>query len=318
MISGLVLSMLAAAPEVALLCSAGDGDVTELRLSRPGAELAAPAARFSHVKRSTVLGAVLPGTRTVLAIAQTVDSRDTTWAASLVRLEPGQGPVTLVDRVAISTRPFVTPQGRVFVQRGRGEAITVDEVNPRTGATRTVHAFTGYTAFIAGAFEGELVLYRVGPAGADLVAVHVDALGVRPLTALAPMARDFAAGGGALYFTTADEGGWRVARVDLKSGALTTIARVSEVTALPTLLDGRLALSPGPGEGLRFLDGTLALLPKGPGFERVREVRRGWAFALNEVPSDFPTAYAVELKTGRTLRLAAPAGMRLDLAGVLE
>jgi len=49
---------------------------------------------------TTVLGALLPGTRTVLAIAQSVDSRDTTWAASLVKLEPGKPSITLADRVA--------------------------------------------------------------------------------------------------------------------------------------------------------------------------------------------------------------------------
>lgn len=322
MLLGLVVILLAAAPpEAAIISTPGEGDVSELRFQRPGAtELAAPVASFSHVKRSTVLGSVLPGTRTVLAIAQTSQPRELSWSASLVRLEPGKPPVTLADRVAISTRPLVTKDGRVFVQRGRGEAITVDEVNPKTGATRTIHSFTGYTAFLAGSFEGEVLLYRVNETGADLVAVHRDALGVRVLVPrLEPMARDFASDGHALYFTTADQEGWLVARVDLKTGALGTVARVSDVTALPTVLPGGLALSRGPGEGLRFTDGKLALLPHGArGFERVLDVRLGYAFVLHEVPSGFPTAYAVDLKTGRALDLAAPAGVRLDLAGAVE
>src|SRR5437868_11001909 len=100
-----VLLLLAAAPpEVALICTPGDGDVSELRFQRPGADLQPAVATFKHVKRSTVLGALLPGTRTVLAIAQTVDSHDTTWSASLLKLEPGKPAVTLADRVAVSTR----------------------------------------------------------------------------------------------------------------------------------------------------------------------------------------------------------------------
>lgn len=318
-----LLSMLASAPEVALLSTPGDGDSTELRFQRAGAELSPAVARFTHGPRSTVLGALLPGTRTVLAIAQTFDAKDPSWAATLVRLEPGKEPVTLVERVAHSTRPLVTRDGRVFVQRGReGEgrvdAITIDEVNPRSGAARTIHSFSGYTAFLVAAYEGELIAYRVGPAGADLVAIHRDALGVRVLTTLAPMARDFVSDGRAVYFTTADAEGWRVARVDLRSGAFSTVARATHVAALPALLDGRLAFSPGPGEGLRFEGGALALLPHGPGFERVQHVSAGRAFVLHELPSGFPTAYVTELKTGRALELPAPKNVRLDLAGVIE
>lgn len=318
-----LLSLLAAAPEVVLISTPGDGESSELRFQRPDAELTQSVATFSHVKRSTVLGALLPGTRTVLAIAQTFNARDPSWAATLLKLEAGKAPVTLTDRVAHSTRPLVTRDGRVFVQRGREgpgrvDAITVDEVNPRTGATRTIHSFDGFTAFIAGAFEGEVLLYRVGPSGADLVAVHRDALGVRLLAKLEPMARDFTSDGKGLFFTTADAEGWLVARVDLRTGAFTTLARAKHVAALPTVIDGRLALAPGPGEGLRFLDGKLALIPRGAGFERVLHVRSGLAFVLHELPSDFPTAYATELTTGRVLELAAPKGVRLDLAGVVE
>lgn len=318
-----VLTLLASAPEVALLSTPGDGETTELRFQRPGSELSAPVARFTHVRRSTVLGALLPGTRTVLAIAQTYDARDPSWAATLVRLEPGKEPVTLVERVAHSTRPLVTRDGRVFVQRGReGEgrvdAITIDEVNPRTGAPRSIHAFSGYTAFLVAGYEGEVIAYRVGPSGADLVAIHRDALGVRVLAKLAPMARDFVSDGRVVFFTTADAEGWLIARVDLRSGAFSVVARAAHVAALPALLDGRLAFSPGPGEGLRFGDGTLALLPRGPGFEHVQHVSQGRAFVLHELPSGFPGAYVTELKTGKTLELPAPKNVRLDLAGVVE
>jgi hypothetical protein len=319
-----VLLLLAAAPpEVAVLSTPGAVETTELRFQRPGETLAPAAAHFDHVKGSTVLGSLLPGTHTVLAIAQTVDARDPSWAASLVRLEPGKPAVTLTDRVALSTRPLVTRDGRVLVQRGRAaegtSTITIDEIDPRTGAARTIHSFSGHTAFIAGAFEGEVLLYRVGASGADLVAVHRDALSVRTLVpSMVALARDFTTDGRALYFTTADRDGWLVARVDLKTGEQRVMARGGHVALLPTLLPEGLALSAGPGEGLRYLDGTAALLPLNRGFERVLAQRAGFAFALHELPSDFPSAYAVELKTGRVLTIAAPAEARLDLAGVAE
>ncbi|MBL8955785.1 MAG: hypothetical protein JNK82_33740 [Myxococcaceae bacterium] len=319
-LTALAAALLLVAPlEVAIISTPGPGEVSELRFQRPAARLAEPVASFSHVAGSTVHASLLPGTRTVLAIAQTVSSRDTSWAASLLRLEPGKPAVQLASRVAISTRPLVTRDGRVFVQRStNGQSITIDEVNPKTGALRAIHTFEGHLAFIAGAYEGEVLVYRVGRDGADLVAVHRDALGVRVLTKLTPMARDFVVSGASLIFTTADADGWLVAQVDLKSGAMSTIARSSHVAALPTLVDGRLALCPGPGEGLRSLDGKLALLPRGPGFERVVATAQGLAFVLHELASDFPRAYATELKTGKVLELAAPPSTRLDVAGVVE
>ena len=321
-----LLTLLASAPEVAILSTPADAETTELRFQRPGAAEPSPAvASFMHVKGSAVWGALLPGTRAVLAVAQTKNYRDSSWAAGLVRLEAGKPAVTIAERIAISTRPFITRDGRVFVQRGReGEGrvdhLSIDEIDPRSGAARTVHAFDGYTTAIVGAFEGELVVYRVTPNGADLVAVHRDALGVRVLCKLAPMARDFAIDGRSLYFTTADAEGWLVARVDLRTGAFTPMKRSAEVTALPTVIDGRLAVSPGAGEGLRFVDdGTLALLPHGPtGFERVLHQAGGLACVRHEIPSSFPAAYAVELKTGKTFELAAPRNVHLELAGVVE
>ncbi|MBK7861952.1 MAG: hypothetical protein IPJ65_25715 [Archangiaceae bacterium] len=314
------LALAAAAPEVALLSTPGEGEVSELRFQKAGAELSPAVASFAHVARSTVLGALVPGSRTVLAVAQTRERGDLTFAASLFRLEPGKPAVLLADRLTLASRPLVTRDGRAFVVRGQtGTAqLFVDEVDVRRGAARTVHAFDGDHAYLCGALDGELLVYRVHGGSADLVAVHRDALGVRTLVPrLAPMARDFALDGRTLYFTTADPEGWVVMRLDLETLALQQVARSAEVTALPTTLEGRLALSPGAGEGLRFTDGTLALLPRGPGFERVQQQSGGWALALHEVPSKFPFAYATELATGRVLTVPAPPRTRLDLAGVL-
>lgn len=322
MLGPLLFTLVTASPEVAVLSTAADSDTTELRFQRVGAtELAPAVATFTHVKNAGVEAALLPKTRTVVAVVQTLDTKDPSWASSLLKLEPNRPAVVLADRVGFATRPFVTATGRVFVQRGRAgddrnDFITLDEVNPRSAATRTVHAFRGYTAFLAGAFDGELVLYRVTPTGADLVAVHPDALGVRTIVpSLAPMARDFALDGRALYFTTADEQGWLISRVDLKTGEQRVMVRGDQVAMLPTVLSHALAWSPGPGRGLVYLDGKSALAAHGDGFERVLFDVRGLLLGLHERPSEFPAAFALE--DGRALELKTPPATRLTLAGAV-
>jgi hypothetical protein len=305
-----VAALASAPPEVALLCSRGDGDITELRFERPGEPLAPAVAHFSHVPRATALGALLPGSRTVLAVAQTLNARDPSFASSLLRLEPGNDPVPLATGLALASRPLVTRTGRVFVQRA-----TVDEVNPRSGALRTV--LPGL-AWLAGEADSELILYRLTDSAAELIAVHENTLSVRVLARIAPFARDFVVDGHTLYFTQIDREQWQVQRLDLRTRELAFVAHGPHVAMLPTVLPSGLAFSPGPGLGLRTAAGERALASQGPGFDRVRFVRGGWALGLNEVPSDFPTGFAVELTSGRRLELAAPAQSRLDVAGAVE
>jgi hypothetical protein len=204
----------------------------------------------------------------------------------------------------------VTRTGRVFVQRS-----TVDEVNPRSGTTRTV---LPELAWLAGETDGELILYRVTDSAAELIAVHENTLSVRPLARVAPFARDFVVDGHTLYFTQIDKEQWHVQRLDLRTRELSSVAQGPHVALLPTVLPSGLAFSPGPGLGLRTAGGESALTSQGPGFDRVRFVRGGWALGLNEVPSDFPRGFAVELTSGRRLDLTAPAQSRLDIAGVVE
>jgi hypothetical protein len=318
------LAVTASAPEVALLCTQGES--TELRFQRAGTEaLASPVARFTHANGEEAKGALLPGTRTVVAIARTSKAKDASFASSLVRLSPGQSATALVDRVVYATRPLVTPEGRVFVSRGvpgpgRVDSLSIDEVNPKSGAAHSILHYDGFATFLSGAVDGEVLVYRVGPNGADLVAAQQDGLGVRTvLPHLVALARDFAIEGHTLYFTqAAARGEWVVMRVDTKTGESATVLHGADITLLPTLLPAGLAYSPGAAQGLRFLNGATALLPQGSGFERVQTVKGGWAVGLDEVPSQLPTAFAVELSTGRALNLAAPALSRIDIAGVSE
>jgi hypothetical protein len=252
---------------------------------------------------------------------------DLSFGAALYRLEAGVATRQLVDRVAVSSRPVVSPDGRVFVQRGRPgpgrlDELTVDEVDVQTGEARTVYATKGFVTFVVGVLGRELLVYDVTPRGGRVVLVHLDSLAVRVLQTLAPLAHDLVLDEPRrrLLFTLGEVGRERYSLVqtDLDAPYSTRVLAVSdEVTLLPTPWpDGRVLRSAGAGRGLVDVGGGAVVLSvHGPGFERVRAFVDGVAVGLHEVPSDFPRLFAV--KGGVELPLAAPAQQRLDVAGVL-
>lgn len=333
LVLGLVVSLLSAAPQVAVLSS--QGSEAELRFQPLGTtSLLAPVARFTHAPGSSVAGALLPGTRTVVATATMKAGGDLSFGAALVRLDPGQPARVLAREVAVASRPLVSEQGRVFIARGaaggppeegrdvlRVDSLTVDEVNVETGTLRTVYATKGYVTHLAGAFGRELLVYEVGPQGARLFCVHVDTLEVRVLVpSMPPMARDFfvdAPRHRALFTQLAGED-WAVQSVDLRTGELRQLATAADVALLPAALpDGTVVFNPAPGRGLVSTSGAAKLSRRGEGFERLRAVSDGVAIVLHERPSDFPSLVAARLSTGEAVPLAAPAEARLDVAGVL-
>lgn len=332
MLSLLLGLSLAASPEVALLSS--QGDVAELRFQPLGStELAAPVVRFSHGEGSAVQGALLPRSRVVVASATMRSTGDLSFASSLIRLEAGKPARVLADQLAYGSRPLVTSEGRVFVARGaagiepadgrdglRVDTLSLEEIDPATGARRPVYATTGYVTFLAGSIGRELVVYEVAPAGARLIIVHVDTLAVREVVrSMAPLARDFVvdATRKKVLFTQGTPGGdhWFVEEVDLLTGTSLRLAEGPEIALLPTVLaDGRVLISGGAGEGLRDLEGARVIAPQGPGFERLRAQRKGLIIGLHERPGEFPTLFAT--RDGQAVPCLAPADSRLDVAGV--
>jgi hypothetical protein len=324
----------ASSPEVAVLATAPAGDFTELRFQRLGEVQPGPVvARFRHAAAESVLGASLPTRHVVVATALLGPAADRSFASSLVRLEEGQTPRILVDRVAYANRPLVTHEGRVFVQRGvageapvdglhggRVDSLTIDEVDPDSGRARTVYSARGFTAFLAGAWGRELVVYVVDSSGGRLLAVHQDALSVRLLARVAPLARDFAVDGAGrrLVYVQGDvDGAWHVDQLNFDSGRITRLAAGPFMALLPVVLrDGSVAFSPGPGRGLERVGGGVALRALGPGFEHVTHALKGLVLGLHERPSQLPQAFAVDLATQERVALATPPDMRLDFAGV--
>jgi len=357
-VSPLVLALLAASPDVAVLSTRPGDGYSELRFQRVGAtELSPAVARFVHLDDATALGALLPSSRKVLATA-TVLPGDASFASALVLLEPGQPTRVLADQVALGNRPFVTASGRIFVQRGvagvnaapslpgpkprdaqlRVDSLRIDEIR-LDAEPRTVFSVQGYTAFIAGAAgcsaaapspglrppspggEGtcEVIVYRVAPGEASLLAVNVDTLAQRTLARLEPLARDFVVDEAAhrFVFTLGESATrrWHLVSVDLHTGELSTLATGRLPSLLPFVLQGRVGFSPGANGGLQFTSGERCLDAQGPGFDHLRFVTRdGTRVGLDEIPSGFPRAFAVDAH-GKSLGLLVPPDARLDLAG---
>jgi hypothetical protein len=145
--------------------------------------------------------------------------------------------------------------------------------------------------------------------------VHPDALAVKSVARVPPLARDFsidARAGAILYTQATGDGGWAVVRTSLDTGAHEVLTTGDSMALLPFALpDGRVVTSRGAGEG------TGALPSSGPGHDHLRAVTPELALGLNELPDGMSTPFAFELSTGKRLSLRAPQNLRLDFAGVL-
>lgn len=309
MTSSLLTLLLAASPSVAVLTS--HGSTGELRFQALDAkELAAPVASLQHAEGSPLLGALLPGTRAVVATAVMADHGDLSFASALFRIDEKQVRL-LATQVVYGSRPLISTEGRVFVSRGapgelnaagRVDDLTVDEVNPSTGKLRTLYSSRGFLLFLAGSAGREVFIYELTPGSARLIAVHADTLGVRELIAQLPATpRDFFvdAKRGRVFFTHAAGDEWRVAELSLHTREWKDVASSPDIALLPAVLaDGTLTFNDGPHE--RFGK---------QGYERVVAAD----LALHEVPGDFPELYV--RSSGARLPFAE---MRIDVAGVLR
>ena len=330
----------ATGPRVALLATAPGASHTALYVARSGdtAATLAPVATISHAEDAVARGAIVPSTDVVAVVADTRETRDLSFAASLFRVVPHAPPGLVCDRVVHASRPLVTRDGRVLVSRGvagpapsgsyRVDDLTIDEVDLATGATRTVHAFSGYLAFLAGSYGREILVYRVDAAGADLVAVDPDTGGVRAIASLLPFARDFSIdeAGGAIVFQERDEHdprAWTIDRMDLATGARTRLATSASMSLAPFAWPGGgVAWSRDGRGGLAVLSGAppLTSSPLGPGVDLVRAASSdgAWVAALHTVPGKLPVPFAIDTRTGAASAIPAPPGARIEIAGFVE
>src|SRR5262249_4533763 len=116
---------------------------TELVLLGPDGSTVLSA--FEHVPDGSVHGRLLPGSRAAMVVADRSNAaRDISFSGTLLRLEPGKAPLAICDRVVHASTPLVTSDGRVFVERGRADELTIEEA--AAGAMRVVWRGRGYAS----------------------------------------------------------------------------------------------------------------------------------------------------------------------------
>jgi len=322
-------------PSVALVATLPGAELSSLYVVDAGRAAAPPpVATFAHAPDAVVRAALVPNTPFVLATADTEVSSDRSFDASLFRLEPHAPPIVLTDRVVHASRPLVTAAGRVFVSRGkpgpalegrmRVDALTIEEVDLETGKTRVVHAEDALLLFLAGSTEREILLYRVFPDKADVVAVDPDTFATRfILKSLPPFARDFStdASGDKLVFqdrSETDARAWVVDEVEVATGKKSRLFSSASMTLAPAVLPNGGVLYNPPGRGLETLDAEARVAsPLGPGVDVVAASTGDAHFlaALHTQPSALPVPFVLDTQTGKVALLPAPRGTRIAIAG---
>ena len=198
---------------------------------------------------SRFAGAYVPGgaiqtarlaTGALVAVADRAARVDRSWASSLLYVAAASGardPVELCDRVFYASRPLPLPSGEIAVERGvagplvpgrvRVDELSIDAVDPRTHAARTLYVTTGFEAHLAALAGDEIIVYLVQPNLASLRAIDWRTGRERVVVAsLPPYAHDFSVDGGALVVHNRDHEHHErqtIDRIDLANGNITRL-----------------------------------------------------------------------------------------------
>lgn len=330
-------------PRVALLATEPGATTTTLHLAQLGAaDPGAPVASLEHLQDPAIRGAVLPGTDVALVTADATPGRDLYFNAALFRVQPGAPSARLCDQLPHASRPLLTPSSRIFISRGvagpapspgpdgrlamRVDALSIDEVDLATGATRVVHTLAGYHLFLAAAWKDEIIVYRVFPSGADIVAVDPDTGAARKLADVPPFARSFSIdeAAGALVFQErheADPRTWVIDRLDLATGARTRLLESPHIALAPHAWPGGgLAYTQDRRLGLTVEGAPVSTRVRGPmgaGAAAVQAVSPdgAWVGVLHQADRGLPVPYALRSSTGELAAIPAPPGARVFVAG---
>jgi hypothetical protein len=329
-------------PTVAVLAGRPEGTETAAMLVPPGGKGVRTLGTIRHAHDATVRGALLPDRPVMVVVADQEGFRDRSWRSALFRLEEGKGPALLADRVAQRARPVLTPDGHVLIERGdsgdepvgeasrrrlRIDAVALDEIDPDTGDARTLYSGHGYTAYPAGAHGDEALVYRVGPDGADLIAVRRADRTVRVIVPRWPAAaRDFSVDRitGTLVVQQARDGSGRgaphIERVDLATGARTVLFEGGGADLVPLAMPGgRVLFSPDRAGPPSVLGGGAApQLPLRDGFfwPKVASVDGAHVAGLIVRRGELPEPVLLRVADGAVVRLGTIEGARMDVAGL--
>lgn len=322
----------------ALLATHPGAELTSLFLVdvRGSADLA-PVSTFGHLPDATVRAAIVPGKTDVLATADVTPTRDASFNAALFHLRPNAPPTRLVDRVVHASTPLVTAQGRVFVSRGepgkeiegqmRIDNLTIDEIDLVSGQAKKIHQMQGFLLFLVGSLDDEIIVYRISPNHADIVAITPDTGKMRVIARELPaFARDFSidAQNHALVFQNRDENDrdtWTIERIALRSGKGQRLYSSPSMTLAPFVLPRGGVLYNPPGHGLSTLDAPISIAgPLGAGVDVVQALTSDGRYlvALHTQPSSFAVPFVVDTQSGAVRVLAAPKATRVTIAGFVE
>ena len=327
------------APEIAVFATQPGSGSSSLYFVQPGGQLPSPSATLSHLPGGSLRARVVdPALRTLVVNARSQILGDGSFDYGTFLLEPGEAPRLLCDEVVHASRPLVDPQGAIYVVRGeagapnetslRLDALHVDRVE-LDGSASSIHGVSGHHLHLAGWHAGRLLVYRVLPGAADIVALDPDDGSISLLANVPPFARDFSIDHDAellIYRGRHEQEAttWVVDSLDLSPGnwgAHDRLYQSAHFSLAPSAWpDGGLAINPAR-QGMTLIGSAdVVEKPLGPGVDVVEEFSLDQRFGIltHFETGRVPAIHVIDRSDGDTLRLPLPIGMRPALAGFVE
>jgi hypothetical protein len=323
----------APAPAARLAIAHGeiDGYETELAIAEIGTTNVAtltPLAKLPHERGSAIRGTVHQGS--LFVTAQVEAPKGTSFAAALYRVDAGK--VTRLCRdVESATTPMILSTGHVLVTRGvdgpeptpaeskqlllREDEVSVDDVDPTSGAIRNVFRRSAYQVFLGAQMAtGEIAVYVSDRKGSSILALDPLTGGTRALAPkVMPFARDFSfdrTHGELVYVDlAADRRSYEIVALE---AAPRLLLRTLNDHAMPFALpSGDVAFSSDGDHGLALLSTvsgvvrTRLISPLGDGSDAVTHAGSGFVALRHTTPSRVDVV-AYDLSASRVVRLGAP------------
>jgi len=317
-----------ASVQLAVIATPHDADATssEVRVVTLDTGASRALGVLRHPPGAVVRGDTRSGA--VFVITDEDDPGDRSWGAALYRVD-GAGVHRLAAGVGHARRPLASADGWVYVERGaagpdptdgrlRVDDVNLDAVDPATGAIRAVYTFKGYALHLAGEQAGSLLVYRVGPQGAEVISLDARSGALKSTIAVPPFARDFSVDDARRTMVFADRRGdaWTVERLDLATFTLTTLSSDPDQQCSPlALVDGSVART-APRRGGLWIGGKV-IAPLGAGFDApLASTDDGaWLSVLHVPGAGMDETYALQSATLRMIKIGGVE--RIDAVGFL-
>ncbi len=332
---------------------------THLVMQPVDQETPAPAvATLQHAVGGHAKGTLINAqTQRVAVVADMPGRGDPSWNAALFVMAPHQDAVLLARDVYTGTRPAVLSDGRIAVPRGaqgappsvnletgmpetlRVDPLRVDVIDPISKESKTIFEDTGYFAYMIGALDQEVYIYRYKPGQADIIAIDAVMGQARIMAqAILPYARDFSIDPitrSILYTQRAADNpfNWTAVQLPLDGSEQRVLAtsdnmalyphawladkvvvfeRGVGLVAQPSVTTGRTQKSVATAEPLMRVGSQESLEVRA--FNRTRSV----AIAQKTKEGALSTPVVIRTSDAHATKLSVRQGMRTDIVGVIE